>query len=62
MDIYEFRQLACHISWDEVTFMSQFQFGLHGNIEDLLLTMFDPTTFNHAIAQVMHCDNRLFEP
>jgi hypothetical protein len=24
----EFRQLACHISWGEVSFINQFQFGL----------------------------------
>jgi hypothetical protein len=61
MYIYEFRQLACDISWDEVVFMSQFQFGLCGDVEDLLLTMFDPTTLNQAIAQVMRYDNWLFK-
>jgi len=62
MYIYEFRQLACDISWDEVAFMNQFQFGLRGDMEDLLLTMFDPMTLNQAIALVMRCDNWLFEP
>jgi hypothetical protein len=61
MYTYEFRQLECGISWDEVVLMNQFQFGLRGDVEDLLLTMHDPTTLNQAIAQVMHCNNRLFE-
>jgi hypothetical protein len=59
MYTFEFMQLACEISWDEATFMSQFQFGLHGDVKDLLLTMFDPTTLSQVIAQAMCCDIQL---
>jgi hypothetical protein len=61
MYAYEFWQLTCDISWDEVAFMSQFQFGFHGDMKDLLLTMLDPTTLSQIITQVVHYDNRLFE-
>jgi hypothetical protein len=43
---FEFKQLAYDISWDEDVFMSQFQFRLHSNMKDLLLTMSDPTTLS----------------
>jgi len=43
---FEFRQLACDISWNEATFMSRFQFGLHSEMKDLFLTMLNPTTLN----------------
>jgi hypothetical protein len=56
-----FKQLACDISWDEATFISQFQFGLHNGVKDLLFTMLNPSTLSKAIAQVDQCDNRLFE-
>ncbi len=59
--VFEFRSLACDISWDEVTFMNQFQFGFCGDLNDLLLTMSNPMTLNQAIMQAMHCDNQLFE-
>jgi hypothetical protein len=61
MYISKFRQLAFDISWDEATFMSQFQFGLYGDMKDLLLTMLDPVTLSQAITQVMHYDNQFFE-
>jgi hypothetical protein len=57
----EFRQLACNISWGEATFISQFQFGLRGDVKDLILTLLDFSTLSHAITQVVQCDNRLFE-
>jgi hypothetical protein len=41
--------------------MSQFQFGLRGDVKDLMLTMLNPTTLSQAIAQVVCCDNRLFQ-
>jgi len=49
----DFKQLACDISWDEVTFISQFQFGLRNNVKDLLFTMSNPSTLSQAIAQVV---------
>jgi len=55
------RQLAYDISWDEVALVNQFQFGLCGDVKDLLLTMLDPTTLNQTITQVVRCDNQLFE-
>jgi len=38
---------------DGATFLSQFQFGLHNDMKDLLLTMLDPTTLNQVIVQVI---------
>ncbi len=61
MYAYESRQLACDISWDKATFLSQFEFGFYGDLQDLLLTMLHPTTLNQAIMQVVCCDNQLFE-
>ncbi len=57
----KFKQLTCDISWDEATFMSQFQFGLCSDMKDLFLNMPNPTTLNQVIAQVVHCVNCLFE-
>jgi len=30
-------------------------------VKDLILTMLDPSTLSQAIAQVVWCDNKLFE-
>ncbi len=57
----EFRQLACVISWGEVVLISQFQFGLQGDVKDLLFTLPNPSTLSQAIAQAIRCDYRLFE-
>ncbi len=57
----KFKELACDISWDEAALISQFQFGIHSDVKDMLLTMPDPTTLNQAIAQAIQCDNQLFE-
>jgi hypothetical protein len=38
---------------DEATFLSKFQFGLHSDMKDLLLTMLGPTTLNQVIAHVI---------
>jgi hypothetical protein len=54
---FEFRQLACDISWDEAMLMNQFPFGFRENVKDLLLTMPDPTTLSQAIMQAICCDN-----
>jgi hypothetical protein len=37
--------------------MNQSQFKLCKNVKNLMLTMFDPTTFSQAIAQVVHYDS-----
>jgi hypothetical protein len=57
----DFKQLVSDISWDEVTLMNQFQYGLHNNVKDLLLTMLDPSTLSQAIDQVVCCNNKFFE-
>jgi len=41
--------------------MNQFQFGLCGDVKDLLLTMHNPITLSQIIAQVVRCGNRFFE-
>ncbi len=40
----KFKQSACDISWGEVALISQFQFGLQGDVQDLLLIL--PKPFN----------------
>jgi hypothetical protein len=49
-----FRQLACDISWDETTFMNQFQYKLQNEVKDLLFTMLDTSTLSPIIAQVVY--------
>jgi hypothetical protein len=57
----KFRQLTCDISWGEATLINEFQFGLQGDVKDLLLTLLDPSTLSEAITQVVQCDNKLLE-
>jgi hypothetical protein len=56
-----FRQITCDISWDEVALMSQFQYGLHNDVKDLLLTMPNSSTLSQAIVEVVRCNNRFFQ-
>jgi hypothetical protein len=57
----EFRQLACDVNWGEAALIDQFCCGLRDDVQDLLLTLADPSTFSEAITQAIRCDNRLFE-
>jgi hypothetical protein len=57
----EFRQLACDVNWGEAALIDQFCCGLHDDVQDLLLTFVDPSSFSEAITQAIRCDNRLFE-
>jgi hypothetical protein len=57
----EFRQLAYDINWGEAALIDQFRCGLHDDVQDLLLTLADPSSFSEAITQAIRCDNRLFE-
>ncbi len=57
----EFRQLICDISWGEAAFINEFQFGLRGDVKDLLLTLLNLSTLSEAITQVVQCDNKFFE-
>ncbi len=41
--------------------IDQFRCGLRDDVQDLLLTLADPSSFNEAITQAIRCDNRLFE-
>jgi hypothetical protein len=56
-----FKYLTCDISWDETTFINQFQFGQRNNVKDLMFTMLDLSTLNQAIAQGVRCDNKIFK-
>ena len=38
----DFKQLACNINWDEETLMSEFNWSLHDDVNNLLLSMSDP--------------------
>jgi hypothetical protein len=57
----EFRQLACDVNWGEATLIDQFRCGFCDDVQDLLLTLADPSSFSEAITQAIWCDNRLFE-
>jgi len=57
----EFRQLACDVNWGEAALIDQFRCGLHDDVQDLLLTLADPSSFSEAITQAIRCNNRLFE-
>ncbi len=41
--------------------INQFRCGLRDDVQDLLLTLADPSSFSEAITQAIRCDNRLFE-
>jgi hypothetical protein len=41
--------------------IDQFHCGLRDDVQDLLLTFADPSSFSEAITQAIRCDNRLFE-
>jgi len=57
----EFRQLACDVNWGEVALIDQFRYGLHDDVQDLLLTLAYPSSFSEAITQAIRCDNHLFK-
>jgi hypothetical protein len=57
----EFRQLACDVNWGEVALIDQFRYGFRDDVQDLLLTLTDPSSFSEAITQAIRCNNRLFE-
>ena len=57
----EFRQLACDVNWGEAALIDQFRCGLRDDVQDLLLTLADPSSFSEAITQAIRCDNRLLE-
>ncbi len=57
----EFRQLACDVNWGEAALINQFRYGLRDDVQDLLLTLADPSSFSEAITQAIRCDNHLFE-
>jgi hypothetical protein len=40
--------------------IDQFRCGLRDDVQDLLLTLADPSSFCEAITQVIRCDNRFF--
>ncbi len=57
----KFMQLACDVNWGEAALIDQFRCGLRDDVQDLLLTLTDPSSFSEAITQAIWCDNRLFE-
>jgi len=57
----KFRQLACDVNWGEVALIDQFRYGLRDDVQDLLFTLVDPSSFNEVITQAIRCDNRLFK-
>jgi hypothetical protein len=57
----EFKQLACGVNWGEAALIDQFRSGLRDDVQDLLLTLADLSSFSEAMTQAIRCDNRLFE-
>jgi hypothetical protein len=45
----KFRQLACDVNWGEAALIDQFHCGLRDDVQDLLLTLADPSSFSEAI-------------
>ncbi|CAK9261393.1 unnamed protein product [Sphagnum jensenii] len=45
----------------QAALINQFRCGLRDDVQDLLLTLTDPSSFSEAITQAIRCDNRLFE-
>jgi hypothetical protein len=45
----EFRQLAYDVNWGEATLIDQFHCGLLDDVQNLSLTLTDPSSFNEAI-------------
>ncbi len=45
----EFRQLACDVNWGEAALIDQFRCGLRDDVQNLLLTLADPSSFSEAI-------------
>jgi len=45
----EFRQLACDVNWGEAMLIDQFHCGLRDNVQDLLLTFANPSSFSEVI-------------
>jgi hypothetical protein len=41
--------------------IDQFRCGLRDDVQDLLLTLADPSSLSEAITQVIRCDSRLFK-
>jgi hypothetical protein len=57
----KFRQLTCDVNWGEAALIDQFRYGLRDDVQDLLLTFADPSSFSEVITQAIRCDNCLFE-
>ncbi len=57
----KFKQLAYDVNWGETALIDQFRCGLRDDVQDLLLTLADPSSFSEAITQAIQCDNRLFK-
>ncbi len=57
----EFKQLACDVNWGEAALIDQFRCGIRDDVQDLLLTFTEPSSFSEAITQAIRCNNRLFE-
>jgi hypothetical protein len=45
----EFRHLACNVNWGEAALIDQFRCGLRDDVQDLLLTLANPSSFSEAI-------------
>jgi hypothetical protein len=57
----KFRRLACDINWGEAALIDQFRYGFRDDVQNLLLTFADRSSFSETITQAIRCDNRLFE-
>jgi hypothetical protein len=44
----KFRQLTYDVNWGEAALIDQFRCGLHDDVQDLLLTLADPSSFSEV--------------
>jgi len=45
----EFRQLACDVNWGEAALIDHFRCWFRDDVQNLLLTLADPSSFSEAI-------------
>jgi hypothetical protein len=50
----EFRQLACNVNWGEAALIDQFRYGFRDDVQDLLLTLVDSSSFSEVITQAIN--------
>ena len=56
----DFRLISYDIPWNDQALIDQFRFGLHSDVNDLILILpKDPKPLTETINQAIRCDNQL---